>query len=107
MFNLDVIGSISLNVSFVFYLILYLPQIFKNRNLRSTKALNSSFLWINLSLALMDMVSAWCLDWGWPNKITSPVTALIGMILLSQNRKYRHDSFTFHKEKWHESFFYQ
>lgn len=68
-----------------------LPQIIKNQRLKSANALSFQFLCINLSIALLDTISSWSLDWGWPNKLGSPITILLMLIMLGQIKKYNHD----------------
>jgi uncharacterized protein with PQ loop repeat len=65
-----------------------LPQIIKNKSLKSARALNVQFLWLNLTLAILDTISSWCLDWGWPNKLAAPMIILMMIIMLTQIKKY-------------------
>ncbi|MBI5448281.1 MAG: PQ-loop repeat-containing protein [Gammaproteobacteria bacterium] len=80
-----IIGSISR----AFYLLYCLPQIIKNKILKSANAMSIQFLYLNLSLSILDMISAWCLNWGWPNKISAPVMSLASILMLLQVKKYR------------------
>jgi len=70
------------------FLIYTLPQIMKNRALKTTKAISINFIFLSLTLSMLDMTSAWCLDWGWPNKLGSPLTISLMLIMLMQTRKY-------------------
>ncbi|MDP3705014.1 MAG: PQ-loop repeat-containing protein [Legionellaceae bacterium] len=76
------IGYLS-RILFVMYT---LPQIIKNRTQASANAISINFLHINLVLAILDTISAWSLDWGWPNKLSAPITASLMLILLMQNK---------------------
>ncbi|MBA3535798.1 MAG: hypothetical protein H0T84_04190 [Tatlockia sp.] len=69
-------------------LIYCLPQIIKNKTSKSAKALSAQFICLNLTLALLDTISSWCLDWGWPNKLSAPITFIMMIILLTQIKKY-------------------
>jgi hypothetical protein len=65
-----------------------LPQIIQNRRLNSAKALSTVFLSLSLFLSLLDLTSAWCLDWGWPNKLGTPFTISLTLMLLWQKKRY-------------------
>lgn len=67
-----------------------LPQIIKNKTTQSAKALSTQFLRLNLTLAVLDTISAWCLDWGWPNKLAAPMSVLLMIIMLAQIKKYNY-----------------
>ena len=69
-------------------LIYCLPQILKNKVSKSANALSLHFLYLNLTLALLDTISSWCLDWGWPNKLAAPVNIVIMLIMINQIKKY-------------------
>ncbi len=71
------------------FLLYTLPQIIKNRALESASALSIKFIYSSLILSVLDTVSAWCLDWGWPNKLSSPVTLCLMLLLFLQARKYK------------------
>lgn len=64
------------------------PQIFKNRIARSASAVSRHFIYLNLLLAVLETLSAWCLDWEWPNKVVSPLSILVMFIILLQHQKY-------------------
>jgi uncharacterized protein with PQ loop repeat len=70
------------------FLIYTLPQIMKNRALKSANAISIKFIYLSLTLSMLDMTSAWCLDWGWPNKLGSPLTMSLMLIMLLQIKKY-------------------
>ncbi len=71
------------------FLIYTLPQIMKNRALKSTHAISIKFIYLSLLLSVLDMTSAWCLNWGWPNKLGSPLTMSLMLMMLLQMKKYQ------------------
>ena len=82
--TIGLIGSIARLCSLTYCL----PQVVKNRMLKSTHAISIRFIVLNLMLAILDTASAWCLNWGWPNKLASPLTVLIMSAMLVQVRHY-------------------
>lgn len=62
------IGYISRGLFFV-YLI---PQLLKHKT--HLQAISLTYLRLSLVLAILDGLSAWCLDWGWANRLAPPVT---------------------------------
>lgn len=70
-------------------LIYCLPQIIKNKYAQSGNAISLYFIYLNLTLAMLDTISSWCLDWGWPNKLASPLNAIMMLIILWQVKKYK------------------
>lgn len=70
------------------FLIYALPQLLKNRALKSAQAISTPFIYLSLTLSLLDMISAWCLDWGWPNKLGAPLTITLMLIMLLQMKTY-------------------
>lgn len=78
------IGWVS-RIGFLSYIV---PQIIKNHRMNSAKALSTAFLSLSLFLSLLDLTSAWCLDWGWPNKLGTPLTITLTLILLWQKKRY-------------------
>ena len=77
-----------------------LPQIIKNKIIQSANGLSVHFLRLNFTLALLDTISSWCLNWGWPNKIAAPISTIFMMIMLSQIKKYKPElSSVFTKEE--------
>jgi len=72
------------NVSRIIFLIYCLPQIVKNRATNSSNAINVHFIYLSLTLSVLDFISAWCLDWGWPNKLAAPISVVLMLILLKQ-----------------------
>ncbi len=75
-------------ISRVSYVIYSTPQILKNFKLKSTNAINLTFIYLNIILTLLDTLSAWCLDWGWPNKLAAPVMTGMMLVLLLQTHFY-------------------
>lgn len=76
----DLLGWIS-QLGWLTYAI---PQIYKNFRLSSHQALSQWFVILLVLMTFCDSISAWCLDWGWPNKIGSPLSLLIKLLLLYQ-----------------------
>ena len=64
------------------------PQIFKNRTVKSAKAVSSHFICLNILLAILDSTAAWCLNWELPNKFVGPVNIIIMLIIMYQHMKY-------------------
>jgi hypothetical protein len=71
-----------------------LPQIIKNKRLKSANAISTYFIFLNLSLAILDTLSAWCLGWGWPNKIAAPINIMMMLTMLFQIKKYSRNHFS-------------
>jgi uncharacterized protein with PQ loop repeat len=71
------------------FLLYALPQILKNNTLHSTNAISVPFIYLNISLSILDLISAWCLDWGWPNKLASPIMVCLMLSLLVQTNRHR------------------
>jgi len=78
-----------------------LPQMIKNKFTQSANALSVHFLRLNFTLALLDTISSWCLDWGWPNKIAAPISMMFMTIILGQIKKYRETSNKITKQTLH------
>jgi uncharacterized protein with PQ loop repeat len=75
-------------VSRICFLLYLLPQVIKNRISKSCNALSLLFIYLNLGLSILDMIAAWCLNWGWPNKLASPFSVILMGLLLGQVKKY-------------------
>ena len=71
----------------VCYQLYAIPQIVKNIKLKDANAVSRYFLLINTTLLVLDTISGWCLDWGWPAKLSPPISLIMMSILLYQ-RKY-------------------
>ncbi|MDP3559448.1 MAG: PQ-loop domain-containing transporter [Legionellaceae bacterium] len=63
-----------------------LPQIIKNTKLTDANAISVRFIALNMVLIILDIISSWCLDWGWPNKLSTPISLIFMIILLVQQR---------------------
>lgn len=75
-------------ISRVLFILYSLPQIIKNYRIKYANAITIRFVYLNLALCTFDMVSAWCLNWGWPNKLASPLMFCLMLVLLIQIRTY-------------------
>lgn len=80
----NLIGMLA-NLCWVSYM---LPQIIKNYLNRSTEGLSTVFVSFAIFLNICDSVSAWTLDWGYPNKIGSASILLGNLFLLLQVKYY-------------------
>ncbi len=67
-----------------FFLIYLIPQLIKNKRRPASQAISHYMIYLSLILCICDGISAWCLDWGWPNKIAGPFTLIILITLLKQ-----------------------
>jgi len=81
---ISIIGYIS-QIGFVIAMI---PQIIKSKHLKSAQAINITYILFNIVLSFLDLVSAWKLGWGWPNKTGSAALFVLMTILLIQHRQY-------------------
>jgi len=75
-------------ISRIGFLSYTLPQIIQNYRLRSATALSTMFLILSFILSLLDFTSAWCLNWGWPNKLGALFTITLTFVLLWQKKHY-------------------
>lgn len=77
------------------------PQIIKNEIYKSADAMSIHFIYLNILLAVLDTISAWCLNWEWPNKLVAPLSVIIMFIIYWQNKKYavRIPAFNY-KKRW-------
>jgi uncharacterized protein with PQ loop repeat len=66
------------------------PQILINRRLRSTAGVALSFVLLLTGGLCCDIISAYSLNWGLPNKIGAPAALLLQFMLLRQFWMYRH-----------------
>lgn len=66
-----------------------LPQLFVNRRLRSTEGLALPYVLFGILGICCDIISAYGLNWGLPNKIGAPVSLCLKLILLLQCWLYR------------------
>lgn len=79
-----VIGYVSRSL-FLYYAF---PQVIKNYRLKSASAISAQFLYVNLTLSVIDIIASWCLNWGWPNKLASPIMLLAMILLFIQRQLY-------------------
>ena len=70
-----------------FFLIYLIPQLVKNKRTQTAQAVSQHMIYLSLILCICDSVSAWCLDWGWPNKIAAPFTLTFLFVLLKQQNQ--------------------
>lgn len=70
------------------FVIAIIPQILKSKQLKSTHAINVTYLMLNMVLSCLDLISAWQLNWGWPNKCGSSLLLILTSVLLLQYRIY-------------------
>lgn len=71
------------------FVIAFLPQILKSKQLQSSQSINVIYILLNALLAALDIISAWQLHWGWPNKLGALLNLLFTGILLIQYKKYK------------------
>jgi hypothetical protein len=64
------------------------PQIFKNRAAKSSIGVSLHFIYLNIFLAVLDAMAAWCLDWELPNKLVGPINIFIMFVIMFQHVKY-------------------
>ncbi|MCR9192915.1 MAG: PQ-loop domain-containing transporter [Gammaproteobacteria bacterium] len=76
------------------FVIAIIPQIIKSKQLKSAQAINITYILFNLVLSFLDLVSAWKLEWGWPNKAGSAAIFVLMSILLIQHRQYYADKYS-------------
>ena len=72
-------------VCFISYII---PQLIKNHRLKSAQSISQMFVILNLILATLDLLSSWCLHWGWPNQLGAPIMIILTFILWRQGQRY-------------------
>ncbi len=65
-----------------------IPQIVKNWSAKSASAVSLHFICLNILLAILDTMAAWCLDWELPNKLVGPISIVIMFVILFQHIKY-------------------
>lgn len=75
-------------ISRVCEIIYCLPQIYKNWRAKSARAISLHFVFLNILLAILDTVAAWCLDWELPNKVIGPINIMIMFLIMFQYVKY-------------------
>ena len=73
----------------VCYQLYAIPQIVKNIKLQDANAVSRYFLLINTTLLILDTISGWCLDWGWPAKLSPPISLVMMSVVLYQRKYFR------------------
>ena len=58
------------------------PQIIKNYRINHNPDLSALFMWVALACNALDIVSAYCLNWDYPNKIGAPLGLLLTALLI-------------------------
>ncbi len=86
-FSATCIAHIGYAAQFAFA-VAFLPQILRFKRSSSIQAINIYTLILWLVLAILDCISAWQLEWGWPYKLGSGLIVLLTTILLSQSYHY-------------------
>lgn len=64
------------------------PQIFKNMAAKSSIGVSFHFICLNILLAVLDTMAAWCLNWELPNKLVGPINIFIMFVIMFQYVKY-------------------
>jgi uncharacterized protein with PQ loop repeat len=77
-----VIAQISFCMSF-------LPQILKSRQKQSISAISLTYISFNVFLSCLDIICAWQLNWGLPNKLGSISLLCLALILILQKNNYK------------------
>lgn len=72
------------------FIISTIPQIIKNWRVKNKSAISIYFILLSITIACLDTITAWTLNWGWPNKLTSPIMIFMLAMMLP---------FPFSKEK--------
>jgi hypothetical protein len=74
------------------FILCALPQVLKSHRYESLSAISLHYIYLNMSVISLDFISAWCLDWGWPNKLGGVPMILLMFYLLKKTRSssYRH-----------------
>lgn len=87
------LGKANLSAVFVIFcgtvarvtgLVAWLPQIIKNHKKKIHKSHSRAYLVLYSMVTGLDCISAWSLNWGWPNKIAAPVTLVFLLTILGQ-----------------------
>lgn len=81
----DAVGMLS-NAAWLLYA---LPQIYKQAQQHSTAGLSCSFLYLTLTLSVLDGMTYWLLNWDYPSKIGHAIRVCEHLFLLYQVYRYR------------------
>lgn len=76
--TLDLIGMTSVCAGFLYSL----PQLKKNRQQQHNPDLSVGFIAIGIACCFLDTISAFCLNWDYPNKIGAPLALFFSLALL-------------------------
>ena len=61
-----------------------IPQIIYNFKKNTSEGISLSFILLGIVASTCDVISAWTLNWGIPNKFGSPISLLFKLVLASQ-----------------------
>ena len=67
----------------------FAPQLIRNYKNKNGLAISHVFIAITLICAVLDLVSAVCLDWPWPSLVSPPALFTINLSCWLQQRRYR------------------
>ena len=70
------------------------PQIIKNYRLQRNPDLSTLFIWIAIICSGLDIISAYCLNWDYPNKIGAPLSFALALLLLHSTHVLRYHAAT-------------
>lgn len=76
-------------IAWLAWVIYILPQLFKNYRLASTVGMSIAFVFMDVLASSSDTISAWCLNWDLPSKLSGPAEAVFGLLLLAQAYYFR------------------
>ena len=65
----------------ILFSVYLIPQLYKNQRDNAHTALHFQFIRLNMMVNTLDLISAWCLNWDWPNKLGPLITMVILLIL--------------------------
>lgn len=74
------------------FCIALLPQIVKSRQRQSGAAMSLTYIAFTNILSCLDIICAWQLNWGWPNKLGSIGLLCLTLILLLQKKHYKNNN---------------
>ena len=67
-----------------------LPQVIKSRKIQSSAAISLIDIALNCFVSCLDLICAWQLNWGWPNRLGSILIVCLTGLLLLQSKRYRY-----------------
>lgn len=68
------------------------PQIIKNYRLKFNPDLSRLFMWLAVCTSSLDIISAFCLNWDYPNKIGAPLALVLSLVLIHSSGILRYDA---------------